>query len=165
MNEPVNIEWHEGPIGPEKLDEISKLFVVVDEEFGDKPWWFDVRAAGVEGAATNIDQTWYGHVIATTPLGVIVGFGAMSKPLENSVELSRIMVHPNWRGQGIGAALIDKLKSVANDLNIMPWVDVLETSKGAIRLYSRMGFQTVSYQYGRDSGRLARQMRCKNLTP
>jgi GNAT superfamily N-acetyltransferase len=161
MHGNATIHWRNGSIHPALLEKTAELFVVVDKDFGDEPWWRDVRAEGLAGAAENLDQRWRGYVTATAPSGELIGFGAMAEPVEGSVELSRVMVHPDWRRQGIGAALLRALVDAAITEGLQPWVDVLETSKGAIDLYTQVGFETVSYQYGRDSGRLARQMRYK----
>lgn len=157
----ITLKWLSGPIGDETLQEVAELLVNVDTAFGDEPWWFPVRNKGIDGAFQILDLPWHGHVLAVTTDNKIVGFGGMDKPLENSVEFSRIMVHPGWRERDIGTSIIEKLKDVALAEGLLPWVDVLETSVPAIELYSKAGFETVGYQYGRDSGRLARQMRYK----
>lgn len=159
----VTATWHDGLIPDDHVKEVAELFVLVDDAFGDEPWWFDVRNEGIMGAAANVDQAWTGYVTAVGPDGELVGFGAMAAPVGESVELSRIMVRPSWRGQGVAKSILGLLKDAAFQHRWSPWVDVLETSHNAINLYHAEGFETVGYQYGRDSGRLARQMRYKTI--
>ena len=91
----------------------------------------------------------------------IIGFGAMGEPVEGSVEISRIMVDPQHRRKHVGEHILVALRDNAVELGYSPWVDVLDSSHHAIALYEKAEFETVSYQYGRDSGRVARQMRYK----
>lgn len=155
-----SVTWHEGPIEKVDIEEVAELFVKVDATFTD-PWWYDVRGGGATAAIVNLSEEWYGHVIAKDENGTIIGFGAAAQPVENSVELSRIMTSPQHQRSGVGTAVITTLINHVEQQGHLPWVDVLETSKTAIRFYEELNFETVGYQYGRDSGRLARQMRRK----
>lgn len=67
------------------------------------------------------------------------------KPFDNrSVEIKRMFVQPEHRGQGVAAALLTELEQWAGELGYTRVV--LETGsrlKSAVRLYTRQGYERV----------------------
>ena len=53
-----------------------------------------------------------------------------------------ISVNPDWRGQGVGGAMLDTLLEWASDNPRIEKIslDVLASNSGAIRLYEQKGF-------------------------
>ncbi|MFT5452284.1 MAG: putative GNAT family N-acyltransferase [Enterobacterales bacterium] len=76
------------------------------------------------------------HAIALTADNQIVGTGRI-KP---SGHIGRIAVLNAWRGQGVGAALLDVLISIARDANHQQIY--LNSQTHAINFYQRFGFIT-----------------------
>jgi predicted GNAT family N-acyltransferase len=74
------------------------------------------------------------HAIALTKNNEIIGTGRI-KP---SGHIGRIAVLSAWRGQGIGAALLDVLISLARDANHQQIY--LNSQTHAIKFYQRFGF-------------------------
>lgn len=59
-----------------------------------------------------------------------------------SLELERIYVLPACKGQGIGAALLNKAIGIAREHGLESvWLGVWEQNGQAIRFYEKMGFQ------------------------
>lgn len=83
-------------------------------------------------------QSAIAHEIITTPDGE--GPVGLYFP-ENSWYLSDLLVHPNYRRQGIGSRLLRV--AILKSLNT-PWVLRVSTSReGAIALYEKIGFKKV----------------------
>ncbi len=69
--------------------------------------------------------------------GVVVGFGALHKD-----EVRVLYVHPNYQGQGIGKALLEKLESMAIAQGITKLH--LKGSLNAAAFYEAMGYQSLN---------------------
>jgi ribosomal-protein-alanine N-acetyltransferase len=91
----------------------------------------------------------------TTPVYVacdarrrIAGF-ALIRLAADEAELLTIAVDPKWRGKRVGQAL---LRAVFDDLLRSParrmFLEVSEDNAGAIKLYQREGFATISSRKG-----------------
>jgi putative acetyltransferase len=77
-----------------------------------------------------------------------VGCGAFKKYGENEVEIKRMFVLPQYRGQGIGLRILNELEKWAAELNYSKCI--LETGKmqpEAISLYQKAGY-TIIQNYG-----------------
>ncbi len=75
---------------------------------------------------------------------IAVGVGAFKKFDDESVEIKRMFVRPENRGQGIASAVLEELEKWAKDLNFN--FAVLETGKKqpeAIRLYQKSGYEPI----------------------
>ncbi len=65
---------------------------------------------------------------------------------ENTVDLHRIAVHPEWRKKGLGRALMERMKTETLQYLSRPAFIILEVSENniaAIHLYGSMGFQII----------------------
>ena len=61
---------------------------------------------------------------------------------DNVIEIARIYTVTNHIGKGIGAALLEKSISIANEKNrTFIWLGVWEKNNKAIRFYERFGFK------------------------
>lgn len=78
----------------------------------------------------------------------IAGF-ALIRCVADEAELLTIAVDPKWRGKAVGRAL---LEAVFADLMLSParrmFLEVDEQNQPAIRLYTRLGFATISSRKG-----------------
>ena len=77
-----------------------------------------------------------------------VGCGCFKKFDDLSVEVKRMYVKPEYRGQGIAAGILDALEKWASELNIL--VAVLETGikqNEAMHLYRKSGYIVIE-NYG-----------------
>jgi GNAT superfamily N-acetyltransferase len=77
-----------------------------------------------------------------------VGCGAFKPFAENTVEVKRMFVRPEFRGQGIAQQILTELERWAGELGMMRCV--LETGHKqpeAIRLYERSGYERIA-NYG-----------------
>ena len=92
------------------------------------------------------------HVVVACWNGSSVGCGAFKRFGEDSVEIKRMFVRPEKRGQGIAAAILRELEDWARELNFK--CAVLETGKKqpeAIRLYEKSGYVVIP-NYGQYEG-------------
>jgi len=98
----------------------------------------------------NIDHIEHALVayMDKTPLGC----GAVKEFSKDSVEVKRMYVSPQSRGQGIGAKILSELERWAAELSYKKCV--LETGKKqpeAIALYKKAGYKVIS-NYGQYKG-------------
>lgn len=72
------------------------------------------------------------------------GCGALREYDKEKVEIKRMYVQPEYRGQGIGVKILKELEIWAAELNYQECI--LETGKNqpeAIRLYKKTGYTTI----------------------
>lgn len=73
--------------------------------------------------------------------------------IQDTLLIDGIVVHPNWRGLGIGTMLLNQLKEYAQQKALHTLqLNVIDKNQGAKRLYTRYGFvatQTQSLAYYR----------------
>jgi GNAT superfamily N-acetyltransferase len=77
-----------------------------------------------------------------------IGCGAFKEYDINKVEIKRMFVLPDYRGQGIGFAILTELELWATELNYQE--SILETGKKqpeAIKLYQKAGYSIIK-NYG-----------------
>ena len=79
-------------------------------------------------------------------------FGLYERPLRDTeLLMDGIAVHPQWRGQGIGAQLLTELANFASANNFKTIrLDVIDSNPGARRLYEKNGFveeKTEQFEY------------------
>lgn len=73
----------------------------------------------------------------------IVGFAGFKKILDEA-DIMNIVVHKDFRGQGIGSKLLESLISYAKDNNLKILnLEVNETNIHAIHLYDNFGFKYI----------------------
>lgn len=92
------------------------------------------------------------HAVVAYLDGKAVGCGAFKKFVEETVEIKRMFVRPETRGQGIAVEILNELEKWAAE-NGFDFA-VLETGKKqpeAIRLYKKSGYETIP-NYGQYAG-------------
>ena len=109
---------------------------------------FRLRPANEEDAATirklvrigQINPTglnWERFIVAEDGDGQVIGSCQVKPHRDGSNELASLVVHPDWRGQGIARALIEHfLSAYEGDLYLM-----CRSNMGP--MYEKFGFQTV----------------------
>lgn len=84
---------------------------------------------------TGLD--WRRFTAAETPEGRVIGCGQIKLHRDGSYELASIVVHPDWRGQGVARAIIQHLSVAhAGDLYLM-----CRANMGP--LYEKFDFQAI----------------------
>ncbi len=81
------------------------------------------------------------HVVLACADEQAVGCGAFKEYRPQEVEIKRMFVQPEWRGQGVGQAVLAELERWAEEENYQSCV--LETGKRqpeAVRLYEGSGY-------------------------
>jgi putative acetyltransferase len=84
------------------------------------------------------------HALVAYVNNIPVGCGAFKPYTESSVEIKRMFVHPEYRGQGIAQAVLTALEKWASELGHKNCV--LETGlkqPEAIRLYQKSGYLRI----------------------
>ncbi|AIZ64551.1 GNAT family acetyltransferase [Hymenobacter sp. DG25B] len=92
------------------------------------------------------------HVVVAYLADKAVGCGAFKEYEAGQVEVKRMFVRPEYRGQGIAGAVLAELEQWARELNYAACV--LETGKQqpeAIRLYEKSGYAYIP-NYGQYAG-------------
>jgi putative acetyltransferase len=92
------------------------------------------------------------HVILALFESVPVGCGAFKTYSEQTVEIKRMFVHPDFRGRGIAQQILKGLEKWATEIGSQ--ICVLETGQkqsDAIQLYLKMGYQKIP-NYGQYEG-------------
>lgn len=80
--------------------------------------------------------------------GRVVGYW-VGRRIGDEAELQNIAVHPDWRGRGIGRALLeDFIAAVGGDVETVIFLEVRASNHGAIRLYQSMGFEELDRRRG-----------------
>lgn len=83
--------------------------------------------------------------------GRAVGCGGLRPVLDDVCEIKRM--YAKYRGQGIGAAILQALESYAQKYDYKEiWLETRKVNKDAVRFYLRQGYQ-VRGNYGKYVGR------------
>jgi len=81
--------------------------------------------------------------------GEIAGFVDFHRGTQ-SCELHTMIVVPQWQSKGVGAAVLEQLRSEARALNQPIVVSVLKTNPRALYFYERQGFGVTSSSQDHD---------------
>jgi GNAT superfamily N-acetyltransferase len=84
------------------------------------------------------------HVIVFYENDIAVGCGALREKENDTVEIKRMFVHPDYRKKGIASTLLTALETWAAEINYK--YTILETGKKqpeAINLYQKQGYQRI----------------------
>ena len=84
------------------------------------------------------------HVVVVYDNERPIGCGAFKKYDEKTVEIKRMFVHPDFRGQRIGKLVLTELETWAGELGFAECI--LETGwkqAEAVRLYQRSGYEII----------------------
>jgi ribosomal-protein-alanine N-acetyltransferase len=80
--------------------------------------------------------------------GAVVGYW-VGRRIGDEAELQNLAVHPDWRGRGIGRALLeDFIATVGGDVDTVIFLEVRASNHAAIALYTAMGFAEIDRRKG-----------------
>jgi GNAT superfamily N-acetyltransferase len=118
-----------------------------------------VKLLDEELAARDGDMHAYYHQFNQIKFAIVaysaampVGCGAIKQFEGESMEVKRMFILPEYRGQGIATKVLDELEKWARELNYKRCI--LETGKNqpeAIQLYKKSGYQSIP-NYGQYVG-------------
>ena len=123
-------------------EEFRKLIGELDKELWSR--YADTQAVYDQYNKIENNQ----NVILAYKDGLAVGCGCFKKYDDSSVEIKRMYVKPEYRGQKVGALILETLEKWAAELNIS--TTVLETGikqTEAIHLYTKSGYIVIE-NYG-----------------
>lgn len=71
----------------------------------------------------------------------------------NYLEIDNLIIHPDFRGKGIGSLLLERLENVGlqNDCNVLV-IDSYTGNHASHRLYHKLGFEIWSFHFIRKIG-------------
>jgi N-acetylglutamate synthase-like GNAT family acetyltransferase len=120
-----------------------------------------IRALIWQARINPTGLAWNRFMVAVSPEQVVLGCGQLKPYQDKSLELASIAVLPEWRGRGIGRALIKHLLTLAPR-------PVYLTCRGSLETYyHRFGFETIPVNvmppYFRRISRLFRMMKVGGL--
>lgn len=114
-----------------------------------RAWLSDVRQAWV----VERDGDVIGHVAIGPPgenrVDELRWKEVTGRPASDLVGVTRLMVHPAYRGQGIGRALLEEATSAIRASGQVPVLDVVSASEDAIAWYDDLGWKALAtYPWG-----------------
>jgi putative acetyltransferase len=156
----MNRSIHISRTNPEHLD-FRKLIALLDE---------DLSASNGEDQAffTQFNKTdAIKHAIVAYIDGNAVGCGAIKEFGEETMEIKRMFVHPEFRRQGIAKKILEQLEIWANELKYETCI--LETGnkqKEAVTLYQKLGYEVIpNYgQYEKVESSICMQKKIQDLS-
>lgn len=156
----MNRSIHISRTNPEHLD-FRKLIALLDE---------DLSANNGEDQAffTQFNKTdAIKHAIVAYIDGNAVGCGAIKEFGEETMEIKRMFVHPEFRRLGIAKKILEQLEIWANELKYDTCI--LETGnkqKEAVILYQKLGYEVIpNYgQYEKVESSICMQKKIKDLS-
>jgi ribosomal protein S18 acetylase RimI-like enzyme len=121
----------------EYMIELHRLVLKKEDAYrGDGVWEDDLR---------NISKNYFlngGDFLVGIENESIIAMGALKKIHSTTAEITRMRVHPNYQGKGLGNALLQELEKTAAQNKYKTLV--LETDArlaAAIHLYKKSGYQ------------------------
>lgn len=134
-----NCEWRIRYCKPKDQPEIfalHRLALAHDGQFIESPdWEKDLRNINASYAAQN------GCFLVAFDESQLIGMGALRKHSEKTAEIKRMRVHPDYQGQGLGQAILQKLLQEARVREYEVLIlDTTDDQKSAQGLYEKNGF-------------------------
>lgn len=120
------------------LDQIDEIMVVENLSFR-IPW---SRDAFVQEITNNK----FAEYFAAKVDGRVVGYAGMWKVIDEG-HITNVAVHPDYRGNGVGKALIEHLINVAKNGGITRMtLEVRKSNLTAQGLYGKFGFKACGFR-------------------
>lgn len=122
---------HKADIQIMKAEDIGEVYEIEHMCFT-TPW-------SLESFAAEINNNLAKYVVAKVD-GKVVGYGGVWIVIDEG-HITNIAVHPDYRGQGIGEALVKSLIALAKEHNVTRiTLEVRPTNTAALNLYKKFGF-------------------------
>ena len=102
----------------------------------------DVAFPGFFRSRTCLMGSYFGIWHPTEP-GKLIAMAGERLVLDPSREISGVCTHPDYRGQGLAAALTAHLLQHHRKTHARSVLHVVSTNLSAIRIYHRLGFETL----------------------
>ncbi len=78
----------------------------------------------------------------------VIGYGVMSVVIDES-HILNLCIHPDWQGRGLGRKLLQRLLGIARQHGAeTAFLEVRESNRSALALYTRLGFVEVGRRRG-----------------
>lgn len=124
----------------ELLDETRKIFREYQESIDTNLCFqkFEEELAGLPGKYSPTKGRLYLTYVGEKLAGCVA-----LRPMENKdCEMKRLYVKPEFRGQGFGRILAEKIIKDAKEIGYKQmYLDTLDTMKSAVKLYKSLGFK------------------------
>lgn len=132
-----------------RLDDAEAVLQLIDSIARERRWLLNTEAYwGVEGQRQwirSVQASGGTMLIAQTPQGEIVAWADLSRPYASLTHHTATLgtgVHKNYRGAGLGAALLSQIAEEARRLHLEKLeLTVRATNARAIHLYESLGWQ------------------------
>jgi hypothetical protein len=83
-----------------------------------------------------------GRFVGVRDGGRLIAMAGERLQTDDFVEISAVCTHPDYRGQGLGAALLSTVGARIASEGRTPFLHTYADNEGAIALYRRLGFET-----------------------
>lgn len=130
---------HKADIQIMKAEDIGEVYEIEHMCFT-TPW-------SLESFAEEINNNLAKYFVAKVD-GKVVGYGGVWIVVDEG-HITNIAVHPDYRGQGIGEAIVKSLIALAKEHNITSiTLEVRPTNTAALNLYKKFGFKVEGLRKG-----------------
>jgi len=132
---------------PDQIDEVRRLFREYERFLGVDLCFqsFEEELAGLPGKYGPPD----GVLLMAMDGQQAAGCVALRKAEDGVCEMKRLFLRPQYRGQGLGRLLAERIVSEATALGYTVMrLDTLNKLKEAMGLYEAMGFRRIAAYYG-----------------
>ncbi|WP_008310035.1 GNAT family N-acetyltransferase [Leptolyngbya sp. PCC 6406] len=130
---------------------IAAIIRQVLTEFGANCGGFAWSDPELEDLARAYAKPGYAYFVAIAGDQVVGGAGIAPFPCEypDLCELQKMYLLPEWRGQGLGRALMDQVVAIARDYGYHGcYLETFRTMTGAMAFYERSGFRPQAQPLG-----------------
>jgi ribosomal protein S18 acetylase RimI-like enzyme len=143
------------PSAPEGISESRlPIFQMVWERFSSGESDFEIRPLGDEDAPEMLALATLtrpgpfrarthtmGRFVGVRENGVLIAMAGERLNVTGFHEISAVCTHPDWRGRGLGAALMRVIGKRMLDEGDMPFLHTYASNATAVALYRKLGFE------------------------
>ncbi len=122
-----------------QMTDIDEIMAVETLSFVD-PWSRASFAAEIEDEGR--------HYLVAVEKGRVIGYGGFWSIVDEG-HITNIAVHPDFRGEGVGKALVAELLETGRALKLEHFtLEVRASNTAAIALYEKLGFESAGERPG-----------------